>query len=74
MEPGRVDIHFTDRSHRPAGRWPHSCSLKSGEANANRWYGERPEEPQMLLYATALERPPGAVSFALLNAEGCSFD
>ncbi len=47
---------------------------KSGEANANRWHGERPEEPQMLLYATALERPPGAVSFALLNAEGCSFD
>ena len=47
---------------------------KSGEANAKRWYGDRPEEPQMLLYATALERTPGAMSFALLNAEGCSFD
>ena len=47
---------------------------KSGEANAKRWYGDRPEEPQMLLYATALERAPGAMSFALLNAEGCSFD
>ena len=47
---------------------------KSGEANASRWYGDRPEEPQMLLYATALERAPGAMSFALLNAEGCRFD
>ncbi len=47
---------------------------KSGEAKANHWYGDRPEETQMLLYATALERAPDAVSFALLNAEGCSFD
>ncbi|HZF27315.1 MAG TPA: PD-(D/E)XK nuclease family protein, partial [Steroidobacteraceae bacterium] len=47
---------------------------KTGEANAKRWLGDRPEEPQMLLYATALDPAPGAVSFGLLNAEGCSFD
>ena len=47
---------------------------KTGEANANRWQGDRPEEPQMLLYATALEPAPGAVSFGLLNAEACGFD
>lgn len=47
---------------------------KTGEANSNRWDGDRPEEPQMLLYATALQAAPGAVTFGLLNAEGCGFD
>jgi ATP-dependent helicase/nuclease subunit B len=47
---------------------------KTGEADAKSWFGDRPEEPQMLLYATALDPAPGALSFGLLNAEGCSFD
>jgi len=47
---------------------------KTGEADSGSWFGDRPEEPQMLLYATALDPPPGAMSFGLLNAEGCSFD
>jgi RecB family exonuclease len=47
---------------------------KTGDADANDWLGDRPQEPQMLLYATALNPAPAAVSFALLNTEGCSFD
>ena len=47
---------------------------KTGDADANSWLGDRPQEPQMLLYATALNPAPGAVSFALVNAQGCSFD
>ncbi len=47
---------------------------KTGDAKASRWRGERPEEPQVPLYALALDTPPAALSFGLLTAEGCRFE
>lgn len=46
---------------------------KTGEADTKNWFGDRPAEPQMLLYATALNPSPAVMTFGLLNAEGCGF-
>ena len=47
---------------------------KSGRASARRWYGDRPDDPQMPLYAVAVATPPAALAYALLNADGCRFE
>ncbi len=46
---------------------------KSGQAEVKDWWGERPADLQIPLYAHVLEQPPGALSYALLSAEGCRF-
>lgn len=47
---------------------------KSGQASPRRWYGDRPDDPQIPLYATAVEQAPAALAYALLNAAGCRFE
>ena len=47
---------------------------KSGQASSRRWYGDRPDDPQMPLYALAVEQPPAAIAYAVLNATGCRFE
>jgi probable DNA repair protein len=46
---------------------------KSGQADTQDWWGERPEDPQIPLYAQVLMQAPGALAYALLSAEGCRF-
>jgi probable DNA repair protein len=46
---------------------------KSGEADVKDWWGERPGDPQIPLYAQVLDPAPGALTYALLSAEGCQF-
>lgn len=41
---------------------------KTGETNAKKWLGPRPEEPQLLAYLAAEDRPVGALAFASLKA------
>ncbi len=40
---------------------------KTGEVNTNSWLGDRPDEPQLPLYATNMSKPPQAVLFAKLK-------
>ncbi|MFK8067743.1 MAG: PD-(D/E)XK nuclease family protein [Gammaproteobacteria bacterium] len=40
---------------------------KTGEVNTNSWLGDRPDEPQLPLYATNMPEPPDAVLFAKLK-------
>ena len=47
---------------------------KSGQASARRWYGDRPVDPQIPLYATAVEQAPAALAYAMLNADSCRFE
>jgi probable DNA repair protein len=47
---------------------------KSGRANARSWYGERPDDAQMPLYAVAIATPPQALAYAVLNADGCRLE
>lgn len=41
---------------------------KSGKPNTNHWKGERPQEPQMPLYALVYDKPVAAIAFAQINA------
>lgn len=47
---------------------------KSGQAGPRRWYGERPYDPQIPLYATVMEQSPAALAYGMLNAAGCRFE
>ena len=42
---------------------------KTGNASVNGWLGERPNEPQLPLYALLQEQPPSAISFGIINAD-----
>ena len=41
---------------------------KSGHASVGGWLGERPDDPQLPLYAHSMKEPVGAVAFATLRA------
>jgi probable DNA repair protein len=47
---------------------------KSGDADVKDWWGERPGDPQIPLYAHVVEPPPGALAYAMVSAEGCRFE
>jgi probable DNA repair protein len=46
---------------------------KSGLPSVNRWWGDRPEEPQLPLYASLLQHQQqvGGIAFAQVRAEAC---
>lgn len=46
---------------------------KTGSASANRWLGERPEEPQLPLYLLCSGEAVAALSFAQVNASAQQF-
>ena len=46
---------------------------KTGKVEPKKWFGERPEEPQLPLYAIAAEETPAAVVFGIIRDDGCSF-
>jgi probable DNA repair protein len=41
---------------------------KTGQSNIYAWFGERLEEPQLPMYAIAMEKPISAIAFAQINA------
>lgn len=46
---------------------------KSGKSTAQAWFGERPDEPQLPLYALSGSRPLAALAFAELRPCECRF-
>ncbi len=46
---------------------------KSGKTNINTWFGDRPDEPQLPLYAVYSHYPIDAISFAQLCADEITF-
>ncbi len=46
---------------------------KTGRANANAWWGERPDEPQLPLYAASAGAPLAAVAFARVRLREMDF-
>ena len=64
------DVEFTARLDRVdvLGDGRHVIiDYKSGQANINAWAGDRPDDPQMPLYAVTHLEPVAAVSFARLK-------
>jgi probable DNA repair protein len=48
---------------------------KTGASNIRRWWGERPDEPQLPLYSMLTEteqQPVGGIAFAQVRVDGCS--
>lgn len=41
---------------------------KTGQCNAQQWFSDRPDEPQLPLYALTSPHPPAAIAFAQINA------
>lgn len=46
---------------------------KTGEARVRDWLGERPAQPQMLLYGLASSEAPAGLAFAQVKARDCSY-
>lgn len=46
---------------------------KTGNVEPGKWFGERPEEPQLPLYAISAEKIPAAVVFAIIRNDDCQY-
>jgi probable DNA repair protein len=46
---------------------------KTGTKQPRKWFGERPEDPQLPLYAITAENPPAAVVFGIIREDGCEY-
>jgi ATP-dependent helicase/nuclease subunit B len=46
---------------------------KTGSVDPKKWFGDRPEDPQLPLYAISAQAPPAAVVFAVIRDDGCLY-
>jgi probable DNA repair protein len=46
---------------------------KTGEIDPKKWFGDRPEEPQLPLYAISAEKAPSGVVFNIIRDAGCEY-
>jgi ATP-dependent helicase/nuclease subunit B len=46
---------------------------KSGKVFPGRWFSDRPEDPQLPLYAITTDPPPAAIAFAVIRDGQCEF-
>ncbi|MGS2723838.1 PD-(D/E)XK nuclease family protein [Porticoccus sp. GXU_MW_L64] len=58
-----------DRIDRSASGETLLMDYKTGNATVNGWLDERPNEPQLPLYALLQDQAPSAISFAIINAD-----
>jgi probable DNA repair protein len=64
---------FIDRVDRLAdGRFA-IIDYKTGRVDPKKWFGERPEDPQLPLYAVSAEEIPYGVVFAVIRNDECVF-
>jgi ATP-dependent helicase/nuclease subunit B len=46
---------------------------KTGKVEPKKWFGDRPEDPQLPLYAISAEETPAAVVFGIIRDDGCLY-
>lgn len=46
---------------------------KTGKVEPRKWFGERPEEPQLPLYAISAGQAPAAVVYGIIRDDGCLY-
>jgi RecB family exonuclease len=62
-----------DRIDRLPGGESLIIDYKTGSVKPQKWFGERPEEPQLPLYAVSAGEPPAAVVYAVIRNDGCQY-
>lgn len=68
----RVSLKM-DRVDRLAGGGLAVIDYKTGKPTVSQWFGPRPDEPQLPLYALAQKEPVAAVAFALIRPNESAF-
>ncbi len=66
--PGLTLRTRSDRVDRVTSGATLIIDYKSGAARAGDWFGDRPVDPQLPIYAVGSERPPDGLAFAILKA------
>lgn len=46
---------------------------KTGKVEPKNWFGDRPEDPQLPLYAISAKKTPAAVVFGIVRDDGCGY-
>jgi hypothetical protein len=46
---------------------------KTGKVQPGKWFGDRPDDPQLPLYATSTEKVPAAVVFSVIRDDECVY-
>ncbi len=46
---------------------------KTGKVDPKKWFGDRPEDPQLPLYAISAQITPAAVVFGIIRDDGCLY-
>lgn len=46
---------------------------KTGKEDPKKWFGDRPDNPQLPLYAISAEKTPAGVVFGIVRDDGCEF-
>jgi len=64
---------FIDRVDCVEGGEEIIIDYKTGMQNPKEWFGDRPENPQLPLYAISAEGEPAAVAFAIIRDDACLY-
>jgi probable DNA repair protein len=64
---------FIDRLDRLPGGGMAVIDYKTGRVDPKKWFGDRPEDPQLPLYAISSETPPDAIVFAVIRDDDCVY-
>ncbi|MGD9020181.1 MAG: PD-(D/E)XK nuclease family protein [Lysobacterales bacterium] len=70
---GQIIRLVIDRVDRLPGGEEAIIDYKTGMRRPKRWFGDRPEDPQLPLYAISAEKTPAAVVFGIIRADACEY-